>query len=114
MAELSGDRSGDGRSQRMPPLNSATRKSWEVAYDYVRDGILSERLPPGTRLVEMSIAEEIGLSQGPVREALARLEEQGLIEAIGRRGRYVASVPVETGRLLYELRAHVEPFAAKL
>ena len=96
------------------PLNSTTRRSWEVAYDFVRDGILSERLPPGTRLVEMSIAEEIGLSQGPVREALARLEEQGLIEAIGRRGRYVASVPVETGRLLYELRAHVEPFAAKL
>ncbi len=114
MAELSGDTPSPSGVQRVPPLSSATRKSWEVAYDYLRDGILSERLSPGTRLVEMSIAEEIGLSQGPVREALARLEEQGLIEAIGRRGRYVASVPVETGRLLYDLRARVEPFAAKL
>jgi DNA-binding GntR family transcriptional regulator len=110
---LSGDILGRA-GQRVKPLNSAPRKSWEVAYEYLRDGILSERLPPGTRLVEMSIAEEIGLSQGPVREALARLEEQGLIEAVGRRGRYVASVPVETGRLLYDLRARVEPFAAKL
>lgn len=92
----------------------ATRKAWEAVYEYLRDAILSERLPPGTRLVEMSIAEEAGLSQGPVREALARLEEQGLVEALGRRGRYVASVPVETGRMLYELRSRVEPLAAKL
>ena len=92
----------------------APRKAWEAAYEYLRDAILSERLPPGTRLVELAIAEEIGLSQAPVREALARLQEQGLVEALGRRGRYVSSVPVQTGRILFDLRARVEPLAGRL
>lgn len=96
------------------PTRFIHRRAWEAVHDYLRQRILSGELTPGTRLIEMTIAAELGLSQGPVREALARLERQGLVEAVPRRGRYVASVSVERAGLLYELRARVEPLAATL
>lgn len=96
------------------PARFIHRRAWEAVHDYLRQRILSGELTPGTRLIEMTIAAELGLSQGPVREALARLERQGLVEAVPRRGRYVASVSVDRAGLLYELRARVEPLAATL
>jgi DNA-binding GntR family transcriptional regulator len=96
------------------PTRFIHRRAWEAVHDYLRQRILSGELTPGTRLIEMTIAAELGLSQGPVREALARLERQGLVEAVPRRGRYVASVSVDRAGLLYELRARVEPLAATL
>ena len=96
------------------PSRFIHRRAWEAVHDYLRERILSGELTPGTRLIEMTIAAELGLSQGPVREALARLERHGLVEAVPRRGRYVASVAAERAGLLYELRARVEPLAATL
>jgi DNA-binding GntR family transcriptional regulator len=105
---------GDMSTANKAPSGMVRTQAWEVAYEYLRVAILSEELKPGERLVETAIAERLGMSQGPLREALARLGEQGLVTVVGRRGRYVTEVPVEAGRTIYELRSRVEPLAARM
>jgi DNA-binding GntR family transcriptional regulator len=80
----------------------------------LRSKILSEELPPGTRLVEATYAKHLGISQGTFREALARLAHEGLVLSVPRRGTYVAALPVDTVHRLYELRERVEPLAMRL
>ena len=52
----------------------------------LRQGILSGRLKPGNRLIEERLAEELGVSRNPVREAIRALASEGLIEVTARRG----------------------------
>lgn len=96
-------------------LSSLSRpRAWEEAVQLLRSKILSEELPPGTRLVEATYAKHLGISQGTFREALARLTHEGLVLAVPRRGTYVAALPVDTVNRLYELRERVEPLAMRL
>lgn len=96
-------------------LSSLSRpRAWEEAVQLLRSKILSEELPPGTRLVEAAYARHLGIAQGTFREALARLEHEGLVISVPRRGTYVAALPVGTVNQLYELRELVEPLAVRL
>jgi DNA-binding GntR family transcriptional regulator len=84
----------------------------------VRDGlvrsILDGEYGPGDRLVEMHIAKAYGTSQGPVREALRELEMLGFVRSEPHRGTYVRD-PWQRGMLeLYEVRAALEEFAARM
>jgi DNA-binding GntR family transcriptional regulator len=84
----------------------------------VRDGIvrsiLEGRYGAGDRLIEMHIAKEYGTSQGPVREALRELEMLGFVRSEPNRGTYVRD-PWQQGMLeLYDVRAALEEFAARL
>jgi DNA-binding GntR family transcriptional regulator len=84
----------------------------------VRDGlvraILDGRFGPGDRLIEMNIAKEYGTSQGPVREALRELEMLGFVRSEPNRGTYVRD-PWQRGMLeLYDVRAALEEFAARM
>jgi DNA-binding GntR family transcriptional regulator len=84
----------------------------------VRDGIvrsiLEGRYEAGDRLIEMHIAKEYGTSQGPVREALRELEIIGFVRSEPHRGTYVRD-PWHQGMLeLYDVRAALEEFAARL
>ena len=84
----------------------------------VRDGlvrsILDGEFGPGDRLIEMHIAREYGTSQGPVREALRELEMLGFVRSEPHRGTYVRD-PWQRGMLeLYEVRAALEEFAARM
>jgi DNA-binding GntR family transcriptional regulator len=84
----------------------------------VRDGlvraILDGEYGPGDRLIEMHIAREYGTSQGPVREALRELEMLGFVRSEPHRGTYVRD-PWQRGMLeLYEVRAALEEFAARM
>jgi DNA-binding GntR family transcriptional regulator len=84
----------------------------------VRDGIVRSILEgefgPGDRLIEMHIAREYGTSQGPVREALRELEMLGFVRSEPHRGTYVRD-PWQRGMLeLYDVRAALEEFAARL
>jgi DNA-binding GntR family transcriptional regulator len=84
----------------------------------VRDGIVGSILEgeygPGDRLIEMHIAREYGTSQGPVREALRELEMLGFVRSEPHRGTYVRD-PWQRGMLeLYDVRAALEEFAARL
>ncbi len=80
----------------------------------LRDLILSGELPPGERLSEPSVAERLGASRTPVRAALVRLAEEGLVEAIPSGGFAVKSFAEEEIQDAIELRGVLEGHAARL
>ena len=84
------------------------------AYSLILDAIDRGRYPPGARLVETELAERFGVSRTPIREALGRLETQGVVQHDGRRGLVVASLDHNQLGELYEVRAVVEGLAAHL
>lgn len=71
------------------PMSSAAEK----AYEAIRDGIVGGDLPVGGRLREEELAGSIGVSRTPVREALRRLDAEGLVEFSPHRGAQVAPAP---------------------
>ena len=79
----------------------------------LRSAILTGELLPGSALREMHIAGEMGISRAPVREALSKLEEEGLVVKIPFRGSFVAQVSPDTVREISGLRLHVEPYAVE-
>ena len=95
-------------------LGDAHRTLREVVADEIRDMIRRGDLQPGERLLEDRLAEELGVSRNPVREALRALENTGLVEVRPRRGAHVATLDPERAVELLELRAELESFAAQL
>ena len=85
-----------------------------LAYDRIRQAVVEGAYGPGDRLVEQRISEEFSLSRTPVREALRRLESEGLVVFRRNRGAAVRSMSAEDVRDLYELRARLESYAAEL
>ena len=85
----------------------------EQAYNQIKDAICQGRIAPGDILSESRLAEDLGMSRTPVREALAALENEGLVDI--RRGIGASVKPITAGDLLhiYELRKVLEPMAAK-
>ncbi|MGD9944593.1 MAG: GntR family transcriptional regulator [Burkholderiaceae bacterium] len=86
----------------------------EHAYRYVRAAIQSGQLKPGERLREVELAESIGLSRTPIREALARLESEGLVVHDATRGIVVAELDYSMVTELYYMREVLEGTAARL
>lgn len=84
------------------------------AYEALRDAILGGRLGAGERLVEAEIARQMAMSRGPVREAIRRLEQDGLVVYHPRRGAVVVTLTTEEVRDAYYLRAHLEAYAVRL
>jgi DNA-binding GntR family transcriptional regulator len=82
--------------------------------DALRERILAGGFAPAERLVEVEIARQLGISRGPVREALARLREEGLVRDVARRGWFVEELTPDDLRELYELRSALEARAARL
>ncbi|MCH8168561.1 MAG: GntR family transcriptional regulator, partial [Proteobacteria bacterium] len=82
-------------------------------YQLILDAIDGGELPGGARLIETDLAERFGVSRTPVREALTRLEAQGVAAAQGRR-LVVASLDHDQLGELYEVRGVVEGLAARL
>jgi DNA-binding GntR family transcriptional regulator len=87
---------------------------WERVYDYLRGEILDGRLEPGTELAEMALSEQLGVSRGPLREAIGRLAAEGLVTVRPRRGAVVRSLSEEEFLELYQVREALETMAVKL
>jgi DNA-binding GntR family transcriptional regulator len=83
----------------------------DVAVDALRDAILDGQLAPGLRLKEIPLAEQLGVSRGPIREALRLLERDGLIELIPNRGAVVPEVRALDVLEVYALRASLGSLA---
>jgi DNA-binding GntR family transcriptional regulator len=79
----------------------------------LREQILSGQLGDGARIVERDVAQDMGLSRGPIRDALRQLEHEGLILWLPRRGARVASITRDDAQEFFALRAAVEPVAAE-
>ena len=81
---------GDGRlAEPAVPFDMNLRTHKRATYETLRDMIVSFDLPPGERLVEKDLAARLGVSKTPVREAIAMLEADGLVETIPYRGAIV-------------------------
>jgi DNA-binding GntR family transcriptional regulator len=85
----------------------------EAAVVALREAILSGALPQGSQLREVHIATEMGISRAPLREAMRKLEESGLVVKIPFRGTFVAEVSEETMAEIISLRNHLEPYAVE-
>ena len=95
------------------PLAGSRLMADRVAHA-LREAIAAGRLRPGDHLVEQRIASELGVSRSPVREAIRRLELEGLIVGEPHRGARVTRLTVDDIRDLYVVRATVESLAARL
>ena len=82
------------------------------AYTQLKDEILSNRMPPGFQAPEPEIALRLGMSRTPVREALIRLEAEGLVELAPRRGARVLPIRAEDMQEIYEILTALESDAA--
>ena len=87
---------------------------WQRAYEYLREEILSERLPPGAELLEVALSNELGVSRGPIREAIGRLAAEGLVTVRPRRGAVVRSLSKDEFLELYQVREALEIMAVRL
>ncbi|MBY0337468.1 MAG: GntR family transcriptional regulator [Acetobacteraceae bacterium] len=83
------------------------------ALDTLRREILATQLAPGETLSEAATAQRLGLGKAPVRAALARLAEEGLVQAVPRRGWVVALVTIRDIHEVFDLRLLLEPEAAR-
>ncbi|MDI6631653.1 MAG: GntR family transcriptional regulator [Bacillota bacterium] len=86
----------------------------EVVFESLREAIINGVLKPGERLMEVQLAEELGVSRTPVREAIRKLELEGLVVMLPRRGAYVAGISVKDMADVFEVRAALEALAAGL
>ena len=85
----------------------------EKVYEYLREGILNGNIKAGDRLVETDLAERIGTSRTPVREALHTLEREGLVEALHRVGYVVRPISELEVSELCEIRLALESLALR-
>jgi DNA-binding GntR family transcriptional regulator len=87
---------------------------WERVHGHLKQEILANRLPPGTVLNEAGLAESLGVSRGPIREAIGRLAAEGLVVVRPRRGALVASLSKAEFLETYQVREALELLAIQL
>ena len=94
------------------PLENRTLR--EQALDHLREEILSSRLEPGTELSEVALARSLGISRGPLREALGQLAAEGLVTMVPRRGAVVTRLTRREFLDAYQVREALESLALRL
>jgi DNA-binding GntR family transcriptional regulator len=85
----------------------------ESVYRLLWDRILDRRLHPGEKLSDIRLSDELGVSRTPVREALNRLAQDGIVKAEPNRGFYIASFSAQDIEEIYDLRAALEATALR-
>ncbi len=80
----------------------------EVVCESLREAIRKGVLKPGERLMEIQLSEELGVSRTPVREAIRKLELEGYVVMMPRRGTYVASMSIRDVNEIFEIRTALE------
>ncbi len=86
----------------------------KLAYDAIKEAILAFRLKPGKSLVESDLATQLNISKTPVRDALLRLEKEGLVVKVPYKGASVSEVNQQIMNEIFEIRAVLEGLAARL
>ena len=86
----------------------------DQAYDALSRSIVSGELAPGERMLEVELAERFGMSRGPLREAMRRLEERRLVERVSQRGARVVRLTGPRLRGIYKVREALEGMASRL
>ncbi|WP_186165771.1 GntR family transcriptional regulator [Burkholderia gladioli] len=82
----------------------------DLALEAIRGKILRGELPPGAPLRQEALAEELGVSRVPVREAITRLQGEGFVTIIPHKGAYVCAISADEVRETFEIRLRLEPW----
>lgn len=98
---------------RMPPTGER-RNQAESAYQRIKEMLLRGQLPAGAQMLELEVAARLGMSRTPVREAMVRLEQEGMVELRPRHGMRVLPVSPSDMREIYEVLTALEGKAAEL
>lgn len=109
---MSTSRTTNSAAQQINQRRAKTLTS--IAVDAIEDMIVSGELLAGDRINESTLAENLGISRGPIREACRSLEQAGLLTSRTNRGMYVREVTLDEARELYELRGAVAGLAGEL
>ena len=99
----------------VPSLRKIPSKPARLAdqvYARLMEAILDGTIAQGDRLIQENLAEELAVSRTPVREALLRLETEGVLEKVGRKGFVVKTIDEKMVRSIYQAREAVEGYAA--
>lgn len=86
----------------------------DVVFNTLRNAILTGELSPGERLMEIKLADKLGVSRTPIREAIRKLELEGLVVNTPRKGAEVANISAEDLRDVLEVRRSLEVLAIRL
>jgi DNA-binding GntR family transcriptional regulator len=86
----------------------------EKAYRLIKEKVVNLELPPSALIDEHSLMQELGLGRTPIREALQRLDSEGLVNIIPRRGTFVSDISITDLPQIFELRTSLEGFCARL
>jgi len=86
----------------------------EKAYRLLKEKVLTLELPPSAVIDESALMEELDLGRTPIREALQRLDSEGLVNIVPRRGTFVNDISITDLQKIFELRIALEGFAARL
>lgn len=86
----------------------------EIVYEQLKMRIMTGDITPGTRMMEVSLAERMGVSRTPVREAIRKLEKEGLVVIEPRRGAYASEISLSDMVDVMEVREELEGLAASL
>ena len=98
----------------MAPAAKESACADATVYDRLREDILFCRIPPGAQIFEQDLANRFGTSKSPVREALLRLRQQGLVDVKARSGYRVTPMSVTQVNEMYEMRIMYETTCAAL
>ena len=101
-------------SRLLPVKLDSYKPLREVVYETLREAIRTGALSPGERLMEIQLAEELGVSRTPVREAIRKLELERFVVMLPRRGTYVANLSLKDINEVFEIRAALDGLAAGL
>ena len=85
----------------------------EIVYEELKRQILVGEIAPGTRMMEVELAEEMGVSRTPIREAIRKLEKEGLVTIEPRRGAYASEISVKDMVDVLEVRQDLEGMASR-
>lgn len=86
----------------------------ELVFEALREAIIAGKLKPGERLMEVQVAEALGVSRTPVREAIRMLEREGFVLMMPRKGAYVSDISIKDIASVFEIRRALEGLAAEL
>lgn len=100
------DEDGDGQAQRPSLVDGA--------YEALKEAIRNNAFPPGYQGSEQEIASRLGMSRTPVHEAIIRLQEEGLVRVLPRRGVVVCAISPEDMREIYEAVIALEAASAEI
>ena len=103
------------KHQKLEPIKlDAYKPLREVVSSTLRQAIKDGLLKPGDRLMEIQLADELGVSRTPIREAIRQLEQEGFVVMVPRRGTYVADISLKDIAQVFEIRSALEELSAGL